>query len=125
MSTSTIDHVAEFAPSLLDLAKRIEAAGPVYVTQAGPQPQAKYYDPDEEPYFYVDSYVDHPGYSWPSCHLHIRVTAENVKTYITFTFKDGGETYGEDVATLTHDELIAYIGSLPRQIEDFAKGSSQ
>lgn len=124
-TTDYSDHwVLKYAPTLWDLAERMEAAGPVYVSSAGPQPQAKDYDPDEEPYFFLDSHVGHPGYTWPSCQLCIRVTTEKVETYITFTITDGGQRYWEDVATLTHDELIAYLGSLPKRIEDFAKGET-
>jgi hypothetical protein len=122
--TSGLESVREYAPSLLPIAEQLLASsgGNAAITTAGPQAEAGLDDldpPDAPPYFYVGSYVDHPGFR-DSTDLGIKVTAQQVELWITFAAHDG-KRYCELYGSLTHEQLAAYFRQLPKRITSFQK----
>ena len=100
----------EFAPGLVMARATLLPFEDVIVGEAaGPQPKAKDYDPDEEPYFTID--IDDPcnqrGQTWA------KVTAHGVTISYTIKTPDGEEFLGDEIKT-TLDGLWDYLRQVPR-----------
>ena len=106
-------HVKEFAPDLLPLYWALIPFDDVIGSwMAGPQPQAKDYDPDEEPHIYFS--VEDP--SFPNSRWNFTMTRHSI-TF--FREMDGG---ADPEVSTTLDQVFNFLRQMPRPMESFGLG---
>ena len=103
------DYLKEHASSLEDLWTPYLIHDSVITSwHAGPQPQAKDYDPTEEPYFCFE--VDDPRFR-DSERVFFTVTRKGVS--VRDMFEVNKESYCEDYE-MTHENCLKYVEQLPK-----------
>lgn len=116
-------YIQEYAPDLM----------PVYLTLlpfsylfgstcAGPQKQAKDYDPKEDPY--IELHIDdprYPGGDTDGVSVYCRITAKKITMQWYCMNGYGGENYRED-AEITLAGLWNYLAQIPKPYSCFCKG---
>lgn len=109
--------VREFAPSLLLVRATLYPFEDLISSEcAGPQPNAKDYDPDEEPWFEIMAPNPAGGESW----VHFRFNARGVVGQIEYRDCDG-EAFFDEPYDMTLESVHDYLRQLPRPPFAFAR----
>jgi len=113
-----LKHVKTYVPQLMPLrATLIPFEDVICGEQAGPQPQSRDYDPEEEPFFCID--VDTPDRSQQ---VWIRFTADRIKmqSIVHFTDRQGEEDcLVDDEVEMTLEGVFEFLRQLPRHAHSF------
>lgn len=114
-----LESVKTLVPQLVPIrASLIPFEGVIAGEHAGPQPQSRDYDPDEEPYFTI--HVNDPYYS--NDEIWITFTADRItmKTLGQFTDRHGNEgcLFDEEVE-MTLEGVFDFLRQLPRHAHSF------
>ena len=116
--TSTRDYYLEHVPELADLFDQYLVHDDVMVGHhAGPQKQARDYDPEEEPYFGFET-NDHT-ITWEtegSQKERVFFECHREKVHVIYMFDDA--KYRED-HYMTHENCLKYLAQLPRGWHSF------
>lgn len=111
----TLAYVREFAPSLICLrAALIPFEDVILEACAGPQPQGKHYDPDEEPWFSVT--VGDPQYQKST--VTFRFTADSITAENVMWLKKKPVLVDEP-REITLAGVFDYLRQLPRPLSSY------
>ena len=109
---STLAYIKDHAPSLLDLWVRYSIHDAVMVSNwAGPQKQAKDYDPTEEQHFGFE--VDDPRIRDDESVL-FTCYQDRVELAHLFSWKKDKEPNQREDHVMTHENCLKYLDQLPR-----------
>ena len=113
-----LDEIGKIAPELVAArAALIPFDDVIFRESWGPQPQAKDYDPDEEPHFSID--VQAPGYEKNS--YHFEFTRSGIEmSYWELTAPNAEEMIDPPVE-ITLPRLFEFLRQLPRGAYSFIK----
>jgi hypothetical protein len=114
------DYLKEFAPTLEDLwTPYLEHDSVITSWFAGPQKQAKDYDPNEEPHFGFE--VDDPRIREDE-RVFFEVSRKGVIVKDCFQMEEEG--YMEEYE-MTHEDCLKYVSQLPRPFHFYATSKEQ
>jgi hypothetical protein len=117
------EYIMEYAPSLMPVYLTLLPFSYLFgSTSAGPQKQAKNYDPAEPPH--IELHIDdprYPGGDTDGVSLYCRITAEKITLHWYCINGAGGENYHEE-SEITLAGLWDYLRQIPKPYECFCKG---
>jgi hypothetical protein len=123
-SWDPIKLVKEITPSLVDVATKLmenePQGGRWFISDAGPRPDAHNFNPDEEPRFILEFRVAHPSFE-SEYYLPVFIVFKT-KVVVEVMVRDDINSidwFPETSYTMTHDECLAYMRSLPKPFTSF------
>jgi len=116
------DYIQEYAPELAPIYSTLLPFADLFgSTSAGPQKNAKDYDPNEPPY--IELHIDDPRYNGSDTdgvQLYCRITAGSIVLQWHCVAKSGD--YYMDESEIELAALWDYLRQLPRPYDSFCKG---
>jgi hypothetical protein len=111
-------YVREFCPNLVEKRASLVPFDDVICGEsAGPQPQAKDYDPTETPSFMVEVRCPH----YPNCQYMFRFTEHGQQMEYYEAPGDGTMRMMDDPIPMTMREIWDFLRQLPRNAQAFAR----
>jgi len=116
------DYIQEYAPELVPIYATLLPFSYLFgSTSAGPQKNAKDYDPSEPPY--IELHIDDPRYDGSDTdgvQLYCRITADSISMQWHCVAKSG-DYYTEELE-IELASLWDYLRQIPRPYDYFCKG---
>jgi hypothetical protein len=123
VSGNTEDYIRKHAPDLVPIYLTLLPFSYLFgSTSAGPQKQAKDYDPDEPQH--IDLHIDDPRYPGgddDGVSLWCHITADSITMQWLCINGAGGKDYSEE-HEITLSGLWDYLRQIPKPYECFCKG---
>ena len=117
MAVDLKSYYTEYVPGLIDLWEKYLAYDDVMISHyAGPQKQAKDYDPEEEPHFGFE--VDDSRIRDDERVL-FECFRDKVKVIHLFSWSKEKELEYREDHTMTHEACLTYLSQLPRPWHSF------
>lgn len=117
-SSQALEDIRKVAPELVAARAALIPFDDVIVAASwGPQPQAKGYDPDEEPHFSID--VQDPSYENNT--YHFEFTRDGIEMSYWELVAPNKEEMLDEPVEITLSQLFEFLRQLPRGAYSFIK----